>query len=112
MSDVAVIFLIAGALILLSGILGGLIGYNLGEKQREPGESSVPALCRTLEKLVENTTSQSRRSMDMVSLYQHQQLDRVNAEYVAEAASNGVGIPANGYIEEPPPVDDMPIEIP
>jgi len=100
-------------LVTLTGLVGGLIGYNLGAKQK-PDESIAPVLCRTLEKLVENTVDQSRRSLDMVALDQGTQIDRINAEYVAEAAHRG-RIPVNGYIEEPPAQpgdDDLPFEIP
>jgi len=45
----------------------------------------------------------------MASLSQEQQIDRINAEYVAETAyrSSSRGVPVNGYIEEPEPMGDQ-----
>ena len=100
-------------LVLLCGLVGGLIGYNLGAKQKPDGPS-VPVLCRTLEKLVDVTADQSRRSLDMVALDQSHQMDRISAEYLPQAVARAQpsAVPSLGYIEEPPAPDDLPEEIP
>lgn len=102
------------AISVITGVVGCLIGYNLGTK-RQPVGFDPSVLCRSLEKIVDNTIEQSRRMGDMVVLAQEQQLDRINAEYVAEVAyRNGAGPSAtNGYIEEPEPDHDpYPTDIP
>ena len=67
-------------------------------------DNTTAVLCRSLENIVESTIQQSRRCMDMVSLDQSSQIDRINAEYVAQIGHAPAPLqqPPNGYIEEPP----------
>jgi len=100
--DESIVVVLGIVLTSLCGVVGALIGYNVGVKKPDD-KSVVSALCRTLDSVVSQNTAQSRRAQDMASLAQEQQLDRINAEYLADTAykQNIRGIPVNGYIEEP-----------
>jgi hypothetical protein len=106
--DEALVVILGMVLCLLIGAVGALIGYNVGVKKPDD-DGVVAALCRTLDSAVAQNTAQSRRAQDMASLSQEQQIDRINAEYVAETAyrSSSRGVPVNGYIEEPEPMGDQ-----